>query len=139
MKITMKNCQGIADCVLDIPQNSIVEFVGPNSNGKSTLSRFIKHICQCDFHIAANRKTLIMREQDQAEFLMESDRNTALAIVINKDLQKSFMAFTPNRDDPNAVIVRQVSDRDACFKLIHRFGFRTYSKGDLCLNLAPTY
>lgn len=139
MKITMKNCQGIADCVLDIPQNSIVEFVGPNSNGKSTLSRFIKHICQCDFHVAANRKTLIMRGQDQAEFIMESDRNTALIVIINKELQKSYMAFTSDIAKQEAMVVRQVSDRDACFKLIHRFGFRTYSKGDLCLNLAPTY
>ena len=139
MQIIMHNCQGLEDVTIDMPANSLVEFLGSNSNGKSTISRFINHICKCDFHIEERRRSYIKRGEEDASFAIVADNREALVLVLHKELAKCYLCFLPNFDDRSKMVTRSLSDREACRKLVHRFGFRCYAGGDICLNLAPTY
>ena len=139
MKIIMNNCQGLQNCCLDLPPNSLVEFVGGNSNGKSTISRFLAHLQKCDLHIEEHRKTLIKRHEETANFGIVADNNEALILILHKEVSKSYLCFMPDFDDKSRTVTRGLNDREGCKKLVHRFGFRFYANGEVSLNLAPTY
>ena len=139
MRFILHNCQGIADATIEVPRNSLVEFIGENSNGKSTISRYIEHIVKGDLHLEEERHPLIRDHYDHSEFGIESDDGALLAVILFRELAKSYMIYLPDKENKNNGISRSISDRDACKKLVHRFGFRSYSNGEICLNIGPTY
>ena len=139
MKILLHNCQGVTDGSIELPANSLIEFTGDNSNGKSTVSRFLEHLAKCDLHLSEIREALIKDDKPSAQFAIINDSNAELIVLLYRETGKSYIAYLPNANDPNNGIARQISDRDACAKLIHKFGFRSYANGDICLNLAPTF
>ena len=139
MKILMHNCQGITDGVITLPPNSLVEFVGDNSNGKSTVSRYIEHMNKGDLHLAAIREPLIKDGCQSSQFVMVSDVGSQLVLVLYRESGKSYLVFIPDENNPTVGVSRPISDADGCKKILHKFGFRSYANGDICLNLAPTF
>ena len=137
MLIEMYNCQAIQSATIDIPPNSIVEFTGDNSNGKSTLSRLLEHITLCDLHLAAHRNPLIMDGEERAVVRITNDRGNIIVLVLYRENGKSQLAYFSDKD--SQPYIAMLSDRDACRKIVEKFGFRTYSNGEVCLNLAPTF
>lgn len=139
MKVILHNCQGITDCTLDLPPNSLVEFTGDNSNGKSTVSRYIEHIVAGDLHLKEERLPLIKDGCEKAEFGLIADNNSMLIVILYREVGKSYMCYFPDADNTSKGISRLISDRDACAKLVSKFGFCVYAKGEICLNIGPTF
>ena len=139
MKIILHNCQGVTDGTIELPPNALVEFTGDNSNGKSTVSRFVEHIAAGDLHLEEERLPLIKDGCDHAEFGIVADNGSMLILILYKELGKSYMCYFPDSTDTSKGISRLISDRDACEKLITKFGFCSYAKGEICLNIGPTF
>lgn len=139
MKIILHNCQGISDSVITLPPNSLVEFVGDNSNGKSTISRYIEHMNKGDLQLSEIREPLIKDGCAASQFAIVSDNGAQLILLLYRESGKSYMAYVPDVNNPTVGISRPLSDRDGCKKILHKFGFRSYANGDICLNLAPTF
>lgn len=133
-----QNVQAIGDAHIQIEENSIVEFVGDNSNGKSVLSKMLDAITKGDLTDLETRNSLIKDYTEQAVFIM-TYRTRQLGILLKRELKESYMVFTPNINDKDVAFVRNISDVEGCEQLVHKFGFRVYSKGDICLQIAPTF
>ena len=133
-----QNVQAIGEAHIHIEENSITEFVGDNSNGKSVLSKVIDAMTKGDLKDAETRNSLIKDGTSQAVIII-TYRTRQLGLLLQRELSESYMVFTPNINEPDTNFVRNISDTEGCDQLMHKFGFRTYSKGDICLQLAPTF
>lgn len=138
IKIDLKNVQAIGDAHIEIEENTIVEFVGDNSNGKSIISKVIEYMTKGDLIHKDVRCSLINDNANEAVFIITHD-NEQLALLLRQELKDSFMMYTADIRNEETRILRLLSDREACDTMIHKFGFRTYSKGDICLQLFPTF
>lgn len=138
IKIDLLNVQAIADGHIELEENSIIEFVGDNSNGKSILSKVIDALTKGDLKDRETRKSLINDNADQAVILMTKGKEQ-LGLLLREEVKDSIIMYVPNIDEMDKKIVRVLNDTEGCDALIKRFGFRTYSKGDICLQLSPTF
>lgn len=137
IKFDLVNVQAIGEAHIEIEENSITEFVGDNSNGKSIITKMIEYLTKGDLIHKDVRQALINDKEQQAVFIITKGVEQ-LAVLLREELKDSFIMYM---EDVNkeAKVLRQLSDTDAVKLLIDKFGFRVYSKGDICLQLFPTF
>lgn len=138
IKIDLKNVQAIGDAHLEIEDNTIVEFVGDNSNGKSIISKVIEYMTKGDLIHKDVRCSLINDNATEAVFII-THNNEQLALLLRQELKDSYIMYQSDIRNESSRVLRLLSDREACEAMIHQFGFRTYAKGDICLQLFPTF
>lgn len=141
LKVDLVNVQSISEAHIVIEDNTIVEFVGDNSNGKSILSKVVEYLTKGDLIHKDVRDALIKDDTEAAVILITMNKRQ-IGVVLKHELKDSIMMYVPNIDKENeqgGKILRPLSDSDGCQSLLRDFGFRTYSKGDICLQLAPTF
>lgn len=137
IKIDLKNVQAIGDAHIEIEENTIVEFVGDNSNGKSIISKMIEYLTKGDLIHKDIRQSLINDNSKEAVFIITHDYEQ-LAVLLRPEIKDSFIMYQADvRKDEK--VLRLLSDREAYDSMLHRFGFRTYANGDICLQLFPTF
>ncbi|MBR3599837.1 MAG: hypothetical protein IKL53_08145 [Lachnospiraceae bacterium] len=138
IKIDFRNVQAIGEGHIEIEENTIVEFVGDNSNGKSVLSKVIDALTKGELSDRESRTSLIKDGTRQA-IIIFTHNTEQLGILLEEEARSSFLMYTPNMNEPDKKVIRGVSDTEGCNAIIRKFGFRVYAKGDICLQLAPTF
>lgn len=137
-KIEIKDVQAIRNAVITFEDNTIVEFTGDNSNGKSVVSKVIQALTSGDIRHKDVRRTLINDESSEGVVVF-THNNESLGIIMREETKDSIIAYTPDISDNTTGIYREMSDPDGCTALVKKFGFRTYAGGDICLQLSPTW
>lgn len=133
----LRNIQAIKEAEIAVCDNAITEFTGDNSNGKSILSKVIQYLTSGDIMNKDIREALIKDGEDQGIVLIQYDKKQ-LAICICKELRDSYIIFCPDSDQPKRIVKRYFNEK-GLDKILDKFGFKIYSKGEICLQLAPTY
>lgn len=140
IKIDIQNIQAIGSATIEISENSITEFSGDNSNGKSILSNVLKALTSGDIRHKDVRRTLI-KDGTVKGIVSILNGVIQLGVILDEDISESFVVYDPDvsNGDKTKVIVRGLGDAGGCEALIKKFGFRIYSSGDICLQLHPTW
>lgn len=141
LRIDLINVQAIQEAHICIEDNTITEFVGNNSNGKSIVAKVIEYLTKGDL-IHQDVRDALMKDSTEQSVILFTYGIKQLGIILKPALKDCVMMYIPNinnEKEPGGVIVRPVGDSDGCGHLIKAFGFRTYAKGDICLQLAPTF
>lgn len=138
LSIDLKNIQAIGEAHIVIEDNSIVEFTGDNSNGKSVISKVIEKLTSGDIRHKEVRLTLIKDGYDQGVVLFTHNAEQ-LGVILSYETKDSLVMYRSNVAKPDEYIARSMSDADGVSELVNKFGFRTYANGDICLQLAPTF
>lgn len=133
----LKNIQAIADAHIQFEDNSIVGFTGNNSNGKSIIAKVIEALTKGELQDRDTRQSLIRDGTGQGVFIMTRNK-CQLGLILTEEIKDSWIMFWENMDT-NDKILRPLGDKKAVEILSHKFGFRTYQKGDVCLQLSPTF
>ena len=138
IKIVLQNLQAIANAEFELDDKSITEFVGNNSNGKSILAKVIQSITSGDITRKEIRQALIKDGCQQAVFAM-AHGNQQIGVILQEELKNCSVLYIPNVNKPEKSIARALSDKQGVESILHKFGFRTYAQGDICLQLSPTF
>lgn len=136
--IDISNIQAIGQARIELEENSITEFTGDNSNGKSILSKVIQYLTSGDIRHKSIRRALI-KDGQQTGVVMFTHRGRQLGVILSDELKDSMITYNPTADNDNNMVVRYLSDTEGCDYLLKEFGFRTYADGDICLQLSPTF
>lgn len=137
IKIDLVNVQAIGEAHIELEENSIIEFVGDNSNGKSVISKVIEYLVKGDLSQKDVRLSLIKDDQEQAVFIM-THNNEQLALLLRTELKDSYIMYVEDINKEEKIL-RNISDTEAVKILTNKFGFRAYANGDICLQLFPTF
>lgn len=136
--VDMQNVQAIGVAHIELPENSIIEFSGDNSNGKSILSKVIQNITNGDIRHKDVRRTIIKDGTDCAIVSIIHNQEQ-LGIILREEVADSIVSYNPDLTKENAAVFRSLNDAEGVKHLIKKFGFRTYANGDICLQLSPTW
>ena len=136
--IQLSNVQAIESATIDFEDNSIVEFIGDNSNGKSIISKVIQNMTSGDIRHKDVRASLIRDGADKGVVIFTHNEKR-LGLVMFHEISNSVIIYQSDWRDEETTIVRNLSDVEGSNALIREFGFRTYAQGDICLQLAPTF
>ena len=137
-KIDLLNVQAIGEAHIEFEDNTIVEFVGDNSNGKSILAKVVEALTKNDLKDKETRMSLIKDDTAEAAILFTHNKEQ-LGIILRPEVSNSYIMYVPNIDDAETKYLRCINDKEGCDAMIRKFGFRTYAKGDICLQLSPTF
>ena len=138
IKFAMRNLQAIKEATITIEENSITEFTGDNSNGKSVLTKVLRYLISGDIKYDEIRNPLIRDHEDEGILFITSGTNQ-LGILLRRKIADCFLLYNNEGGNPSANVVRGLGDRAGCEALLHAFGFRSYQSGEICLQFAPTY
>ena len=139
LSVELENVQAIKHAVIKFGSNGITEFIGDNSNCKSALSRVIEYMTSGDLKDKETRESLINDNENEARILFAKDEEI-LALVLRRERSDSYVLYNPDARDlknPN-IVVRNIGD-PGHEELISKFGFRAYDKGNICLQVCPTF
>lgn len=137
IRFTFSNLQAISNAVIEVKDNSIVEFIGDNSNGKSILTKFLQYLLSGDIMDRDTRRALI-KDGETEGFLLIQHNEKQLAVYITEERSGCAVVYVPDVRNKDKKIVRAFGE-GGIDKLLHAFGFRTYAKGEICLQLHPTW
>ena len=138
-KIDLQNIQAIGNAHIVVENNTIVEFVGDNSNGKSVISKVIENLVSGDIAHEDVRRTLIKDNTEQGVVIFTYNEKQ-LGLILKPAVKESLIMYKPNIiDDPENAIFRAINDADGLNSIVREFGFRAYANGDICLQLHPTW
>lgn len=135
----MKNCQGINEAIIEVDDHNIVRFYGENSNGKSTLSRMLEYLISGDIKNKSVRKALISDWAEHAEFAIRWN-NKLLGVVLYPDIARCALLYTndcTNKLEP--VVKVGLGDAEGYRSLLSKIGLKSYAKGEVSLNISPTF
>lgn len=139
LKIDLQNIQAIGNAHIVVENNTIVEFVGDNSNGKSVISKVIENLVSGDIAHEDVRRTLIKDNTEQGVVIFTYNEKQ-LGLILKPAVKESLIMYKPNIiDDPENAIFRAINDADGLNAIVREFGFRAYANGDICLQLHPTW
>jgi hypothetical protein len=137
--IDMQNVQAIGVAHMEFPENSIIEFSGDNSNGKSILSKIIQALTSGDIRHKDVRRTLI-KDGTECGIVSIIHNKEQLGIILREEVADSIVSYNPDMSKGSeSAIYRSLNDGEGVNQLVRKFGFRTYSDGDICLQLSPTW
>lgn len=138
-KIDLQNIQAIGNAHIVVENNTIVEFVGDNSNGKSVISKVIENLVSGDIAHEDVRRTLI-KDNTEHGVVIFTYNEKQLGLILKPAVKESLIMYKPNMiDDPENAIFRAINDADGLNAIVREFGFRAYANGDICLQLHPTW
>lgn len=138
IRFTLDNLQAIEHAVIEVDDNSIVEFIGDNSNGKSILSKFLQYLLSGDIMDKDTRRALIRDDATSGSLLIQHNKKQ-LACFITEERGTCQVVYIPDcTAQDKKTIVRRFGE-GGIDKLLHAFGFRVYAKGEICLQLHPTW
>lgn len=138
-KIDLQNIQAIGDAHIAVENNTIVEFVGDNSNGKSVISKVIENLVSGDIAHEDVRRTLIKDNTEQGVVIFTYNEKQ-LGLILKPAVKESLIMYKPDIvNDPENAIFRAINDADGLNAIVREFGFRAYANGDICLQLHPTW
>ena len=135
--VEFSNVQAIGSGRLIWDDKTIIAFIGDNSNGKSVLAKVIKAMTSGDLADKEVRESLIKDGTDCASFLIQHDTKQ-LALIIKREARESCVIYVPDTNKKNENIIRAITD-GGWQELVYEFGFRTYAKGNICLQLRETF
>lgn len=138
LQIDLVNVQAIGEAHILIEDNSICEFTGDNSNGKSVVSKVIEKLVSGDLREPSVRNALIKDGTDQGVVIFTAN-NRQLGIMMKRETRDCFLMYIPNMDEKDKQYVRAFSDTNGYNAIVRQFGFRAYAQGDICLQLSPTF
>ena len=138
-KITMDNLQAIGHAEIQSNERGILEFTGANSNGKSILTKTLEIITNGDIKDKETRRLLIKRGFNEGCLVIQIGVQQ-LGFVIGVEQRDTFLVYVPNvlSEDKSNNIVRFLGEK-GWDEILHQFGLRVYDKGNICLQLAPTF
>ena len=137
IKFVIDNLQAIKHAEIEIENNTITEFTGANSNGKSIITKTIRALTSGDIRQKEERLTLITDDCEAGSLYIRYNTR-ALAVLISRELKDSFVLYDPDVNDESKRSIVHLNDKSYEI-LVNRFGFRTYANGDICLQLRPTW
>jgi hypothetical protein len=138
-QIDLQNIQAIGEAHMIIEDNTIVEFIGDNSNGKSVVSKVIKELTSGDISHEDVRRSLIKDGTDQGVVIFTHDKEQLGLILKDKTRDSLLLYYADITAEPKTPIIRALNDTEGCNAIVKQFGFRTYASGDICLQLHPTW
>lgn len=138
IKIDVYDIQVIGSASIELPENSIIEFTGDNSNGKSVITKLLTMLLNGDIRNESVRRALIKDGKERGVFLMTHNKEQ-LGVVITPHIGGSIVMYNSDCGNQETMIVRQLNDIKGCEALIHKFGFRCYNNGEVCLQIHPTW
>lgn len=133
----LTDLQSIQSVVIEFEDSDIVAFVGDNSNGKSILMKALETITSGDILVMEKREALI-RDGCEAGSLLIRHNEKQLGVLIKKERKETCFIYMDNYNNRESAIVRFLGE-DGYDKLLYDFGFRVYDKGNICLQIYPTY
>ncbi len=134
MKIRLVNIQSFVDVEYDFPDAGLVQIVGDNSNGKSILEKVLKSIATLGFVNQAERDSLIRDGELEGKVYIEY-KGKGLLVKLNRD--RNLCVVSLMRKDGQG-IARTIRE-GGLSELIEEFGFRTYGKKTITLQLHETF
>jgi len=134
MIIRLLNIQSLRDAIYDFPEAGIVQIVGNNSNGKSILEKVLKSVATCGFVNQAERDSLI-RDGEAQGMITIIYKGRILSVLLHRDRNSCLVALT--RADGTRV-ERTIRD-GGLPEIMYEFGFRTYGKRAVTLQLHETF
>lgn len=138
LQIDLINVQAISEAHIQIQDNTICEFIGDNSNGKSIVSKIIEKLVSGDLKEPSIRSALIKDGAEQAAVLFTAN-NRQLGLILKRETRDCLIMLKPDMSNPDKVIFRQLNDKAGYDAIVRQFGFRAYAQGDICLQLSPTF
>lgn len=137
LRIDICNVQAIESASIEFDGSSIVEFTGDNSNGKSILSKFIKVMTSGGLHSKEERISLV-RDGCTECYCIFTHNLKQLGVFVGIESKTTKVAYIEDVTKSQSPIVRFLGE-GGTEELIHQFGFRSYSDGEICMQLSPTY
>lgn len=141
LEIDLVNIQAIEEAHIVITENTITEFVGNNSNGKSIVTKSIEYLTKGDL-IHRDVRDALMKDGTEQSVIMFTYGFKQLGIILKRELKDCIAMYVPDMrkaEQPGGRVLLPLGDSDGIAHLVRAFGFRTYAKGDICLQLAPTF
>lgn len=141
LRIDLINVQAISEAHFEFQDNSITEFVGNNSNGKSIVAKVIEYLTKGDLTHSDVREA-IMKDGCEQSVVLFTYGYKQLGVILKAELRDCLIMYVPDirkEKEPNGRFLRPLGDADGTAIFLKQFGFRTYAKGDICLQLAPTF
>ena len=138
LQIDLVNIQAIGEAHITVEDNSICEFTGDNSNGKSVVSKVIEKLVSGDLKERSVRDSLIKDNTEQGVVLFTYN-NKQLGIMLQREIKDCFLMYMPDINDKEKQYVRAFTDTQGYNAIVRQFGFRAYAQGDICLQLSPTF
>lgn len=136
-KVVIQNIQAIKSAEMVFEDNTITEFVGDNSNGKSILAKVVQYLTSGDIMHKDVREALINDDSQNGIILMQHNKKQ-LALCISQETRDSYVIYCPDADKPTQVVKRYLNEKGIDL-ILEKFGFRIYDKGGICLQIAPTF
>ncbi len=134
MTIQLANIQSLQKAIYEFPETGIVQIVGHNSNGKSILEKVLKSVATCGFVNQAERDSLIRDGENQGNVIIIYKKRI-LTVMLHRDRNYCIVALTRENGER---VERTIRDGGLA-ELVHEFGFRTYGKKAVTLQLHETF
>ena len=93
LQIDLVNIQAIGEAHISVEDNSICEFTGDNSNGKSVVSKVIEKLVSGDLKERSVRDSLIKDNTEQGVVLFTYN-NKQLGIMLQREIKVGYNKAT---------------------------------------------
>lgn len=132
--IRTHNIQSHKDVLIELPETGVVVFQGPNSNGKSVITKVIQDTVYNNISKLGTRKSLVNR--DVAEGFLEIIRydGSSLYVNINLEASKTYVKLTRANGEE---VTRYLADKTIP-DLVEEFGFHYNSDRGISLNICDS-
>ena len=134
MNIILENIQSIKKATYPLPDTGFVQIQGGNSNGKSILVKTIGAVASLQIMDNEKRRALINDQSTQGSITIEY-KGKVLVIILHEDRNQCIVALRRNNGEQ---ITRTFRD-GGIEELLNEFGFRTYNKNKICLQVYETF
>lgn len=130
--IRTHNIQSHKDVLIELPETGVVVFQGPNSNGKSVITKVIQDTVYNNISKLGTRKSLVNR--DVAEGFLEIIRydGSSLYVNINLEASKTYVKLTRANGEE---VTRYLADKTIP-DLVEEFGFHYNSDRGIDLEVS---
>lgn len=134
----IRNLQAISDGTIMMDDHSLTQFVGNNSNGKSILGKVIETWVSGSIKSRAARNAIIKDGCDSGTLIITHD-NKMLHLIVGQENGNTICSYNPDTTSEEDLTTTRSVTEGGIDELLNAFGFRTYSNGDICLQLSPTF
>ena len=134
MEIVLRRIQSARDLRYSFPDKGLVQIIGPNSGGKSILTKAIEAVIKCEITKQEVRDSLITDGEMAGAVIMEY-HDKVLCAHLDRERNKCYYKLV--RADGTEVI-RTIRD-GGLQELVYEFGWRVYRSGSIALQLCSTF